>query len=179
MPADVRLVPFVPAHLSAMAAMLDDPDVQRFTRIPVPPPPGFPELWMREYEEGRRTGTREVFAVVDTRDGGFLGVAVVPSIDAVARTAELGYVIAPSARGRGVATATLLRLTDWAFAELDPKRLELWINADNEASKGVAARCGYTYEGTMRSMHFKQGLWADTEIWSRLPTDPRPAAAPT
>jgi ribosomal-protein-alanine N-acetyltransferase len=172
MPADVRLAPFTPAHLSAFAAMLDDPDVQRFTRVPAPPPPGFPERWLGDCEEGRRTGTREVFAVLDAQDTGFLGIAVAPRIDAVARTAELGYVIAPDARGRGVATASLRQLTDWAFAELDPMRLELLISVDNGASKAVAARCGYTYEGTLRSMPVKQDVWADTEIWSRLPSDP-------
>ncbi len=71
-----------------------------------------------------------------------------------------------------MATQALELLTAWAFASLAPKRLELLISVDNEASKGVASRCGYTYEGTLRSIHVKQDVWADTEIWSRLPTDP-------
>ena len=95
-----------------------------------------------------------------------------PKIDRETRTAELGYVVAPEARGRGVATGALSRLTAWAFDELQMFRLELLISVDNVASKTVAERCGYVREGVLRSAHFKQGLREDTEIWSRLATDP-------
>jgi RimJ/RimL family protein N-acetyltransferase len=167
-----RLEPFAPAHLAAFTAMLEDPDVQRFTRVPVPTPATFPAEWLARYEAGRRDGTSTAFAVTDTGDGRFLGVALAPRIDPTARAVELGYVVAPEERGRGVATQALRLLTEWAFASLDPMRVELLISVDNEASKGVAARCGYTYEGTLRSIHVKQDVWADTEVWSRLPTDP-------
>jgi RimJ/RimL family protein N-acetyltransferase len=35
----------------------------------------------------------------------------------------------------------------------------------------VAARCGYVFEGVLRSHYFKAGLREDTELWSRLPAD--------
>ncbi len=167
----VRLEPFAPAHLAAFTAMLDDLDVQRFTRVPVPTPATFPAEWLARYEAGRSDGTAEAFAVTDAV-GRFLGVALAPRIDPIARAVELGYVVAHEERGRGVATQALELLTAWALASLDPKRLELLISVRNEASKGVAARCGYTYEGTLRAIHVKQDVWEDTEIWSRLPTDP-------
>ena len=150
--------------------MLDDPDVVRFTRIPEPVPPGFARSWLAAYENARREGSREAFAIVDD-DGAFLGIAVAPRIDKDTRTAELGYVLAPAARGRGVATEALRRLSDWAFAELGMERLELLISVDNPASKRVAERAGYVCEGVLRSLWFKQGLREDTEIWSRLPGD--------
>jgi RimJ/RimL family protein N-acetyltransferase len=165
----VTLVPLAREHLPAVEALLDDPDVLRFTRIPEPPPPDFPETWLGLYERGRRDGTREGFAVVD--DGEFLGLALAPRIDPAARTAELGYVVAPTARGRGVATTALRLLTDWAFQELDALRLELLIGVENHASKRVAERNGYRLEGVLRSLHFKQDLREDTEIWSRLASD--------
>ena len=51
-------------------------------------------------------------------------------------------------------------------------RLELFISTDNVASKRVAERSGYVREGVLRSLHFKQDVREDTEIWSRLATDP-------
>ena len=63
------------------------------------------------------------------------------------------------------------RLTEWAISELGMLRLELMIGVDNSASKKVAERCGYAFEGVLRSLHFKQERRADTEIWSRLPSD--------
>lgn len=168
----IRLEPFTSAHLEAFAALIEDPGVQRFTRVPVAPPPGYPQEWFARFEEGRRDGTREALAIVDADGGGFLGVGVALRIDRPGRTAELGYAVAPAARGRGVATQALRSLTEWAFAELGALRLELMISVDNEASKRVAGRCGYVREGVLRSMHLKQELREDTEIWSRLPTDP-------
>jgi len=153
-----------------LEAVLDDPDVQRFTRVPVPAPPGFAEAWVERYEQGRRDGSRDAFAVVDDA-GAFLGAAFAVDVDREGRTVELGYLVAPAARGRGVAAEALRLLTDWAFAELDVLRIELRISPGNEPSRRVAARCGYVREGLLRSMPFKQGLREDVEIWSRLPSD--------
>jgi RimJ/RimL family protein N-acetyltransferase len=150
--------------------MLDDPELLRFTRVPEPVPPGFARIWLDRYEEGRMDGSREAFAIVD-EDGGFLGLGLAPRIERDARTAELGYVVAPAARGRGVASEALRRLTEWAFGELGMLRLELMISVENAASKRVAERCGYVREGVLRSLHVKQGVHEDTELWSRLATD--------
>jgi RimJ/RimL family protein N-acetyltransferase len=166
-----RLELLAEQHLPSVAAMFDDEDVLRYTRIPDPAPPEFAREWFEFYEEGRRDGTREAFAVVDADDGSFLGLALGFGIDREGQQLELGYVVAPAARGRGVATQALELLTDWAFTEFDALRIELWISASNDASKRVAAKVGYQYEGTLRSYHFKQGRREDFEIWSRLASD--------
>jgi RimJ/RimL family protein N-acetyltransferase len=164
-------------HLGGMDALLSDPAVLRFTRVPVPVPDGFARRWFAGYEEARLTASRELFAIVDSSGAEFLGLAMAPRIDHEERTAELGYIVAPAARGRGVATAALGLLTEWAFDRLDALRLELLISVENAASQRVAARCGYTREGVLRSLYIKQGLRADTEIWSRLPSDAKPSTA--
>ena len=165
----IRFEPFGESHLEELEEMLEDPELLRFTRVPEPVPPGFARTWLDRYEEGRRDASREAFAIVD-EGGSFLGLALAPRIEREARTAELGYVVAPAARGRGVATEALQRLTEWAFG-LGMLRLELLISVENGASKRVAERCGYVCEGVLRSLHVKQGVHEDTEIWSRLATD--------
>ena len=168
---DIRLELLSEAHLADVAAMFADEDVLRYTRIPDPVPPGWERDWLEFYEEGRLAGTREAFAVVNSGGGSFLGLALAFDIDREGRQLELGYVVAPQARGRGVATRALELLTEWAFAEIDAQRIALWISAANEPSKRVAANAGYRYEGTLRSFHFKQGIRDDFEVWSRLPSD--------
>ena len=165
------LVPFGEEHLAGVEEMLDDPDLLRFTRIPEPVPPGFARTWFERYDEARGNGSREAFAIVGN-GGEFLGLALAPQIDRETLTAELGYVVAPGARGRGVATEALRQLTEWAFVELGMLRLELMISVENAGSKKVAERCGYLREGVLRSAYVKQNLREDTEIWSRLATDP-------
>jgi len=166
----LRLEPFCERHLGALEELLDDPELLRFTRVPEPVPPGFARTWLARYDEGRKDGSRDAFAIVDD-DGAFLGLAVVPEIEHDTRTAELGYVVAPAARGRGVATEALRQLTEWAFSKRDMFRLELLISVENAASKRVAEHCGYVREGVLRSLHVKEGVREDTEIWSRLAID--------
>jgi RimJ/RimL family protein N-acetyltransferase len=96
---------------------------------------------------------------------------MVPDLDAETREAELGYLVTPEHRGRGVATAIVRALTDWAFAR-GAQRVFLVIDVENPASSRVAAKAGFTREGLMRSIELKQGRRIDAELWSRLPSDP-------
>jgi RimJ/RimL family protein N-acetyltransferase len=166
----VRLEPFAAEHLPDLDVLLTDPVSLRFTRIPEPPPPGFARSWLDAYEAGRADGTREAFAALDD-DGTFLGLALAPEFDREGAEVELGYIVVPEARGRGVATEMLRELTRWAF-EQGALRATLVIGVDNPASERVAERCGYVREGVMRSVHLKADRRNDAALWSRLPSDP-------
>ncbi len=168
--SELRLEPISEAHLDDFERLLDDPEVLRFTRLPDPPVPGFSREWYARYQATRQDGTRQAFAAV-APDGTFLGVALAPHIDAEAREMELGYLVAPAARGRGVGAEMLRQLTAWAFTEGQAMRVYLIINVTNVASQRVAVRAGYTLEGVLRSTYFKQGRRSDVQIWSRLPSD--------
>ena len=149
--------------------LIADPVSLRFTRIPEPTPPNFPRLWLDSYEAGRRDGTREAFAAIDDDHLRRARAGARDRARAPARR-ELGYVVAPDARGRGVATAMLRSLTDWAF-EQGMLRATLIIDVDNAASERVAEHCGYVREGVMRSIFFKDERRIDATLWSRLPSD--------
>jgi RimJ/RimL family protein N-acetyltransferase len=168
----MRLVTFGAEHLDALRTFIDDPDVQRFTRIPVPTPDDFVETWLATYDRAREEGTREAFAAVDD-DGELVGLGLVPTLDRDAAEAEIGYIVAPDHRGRGIAAAILREVTAWAFAQ-GIERCELYIDVRNAASEGVARRAGYTLEGTLRSVHHRGGERIDATLWSRLPSDPEP-----
>jgi RimJ/RimL family protein N-acetyltransferase len=167
----VSLRPLAAEHLDDVTTLFDDPDVLRFTRLPVPPPAGYARQWLERYEAGRLDGTREAFAALDD-DERFVGLALAVEIDREGREVELGYITAPAARGRGIATAMLDSLTRWAFDELGALRVTLIIDVENRASSRVAERCGYVLEGVMRSSYLKDDVRVDAGLWSRLPSDP-------
>jgi RimJ/RimL family protein N-acetyltransferase len=166
----VRLVPLSPAFRDAIDVLQDDPDVQAFTRFPVPREDDFADRFIRRYEDGLADGVRAGFAAIDER-GNFLGLGLAVSINEEERELELGYTVAPGARGAGVAQQILTQLTDWAFRERGIIRSTLVINVDNAASQKVAARCGYVLEGVMRSIYARPDRRMDAQLWSRLPTD--------
>ncbi|MEA2461751.1 MAG: hypothetical protein QOH90_1928 [Actinomycetota bacterium] len=169
----LRLVPLDLEVSDDMAALGDDPDALRFTYISAPFGREEARAWIQRYLDGWQEGSRAGFSV-QTPEGGFLGMMSIIHLHLDEREGELGYIIAPHARGKGVATRALSLLTAWAFESLGLERAELRIASGNAGSVAVAERCGYSLEGTMRSLYFKNGIRGDTLIYSRLPTDPPP-----
>jgi ribosomal-protein-alanine N-acetyltransferase len=164
----IRLVPFADEHIPALHETMLDPEVLRFTRTPDPMPDG----WIHEYV-GRFDGEhRGGFAIMEGDQ--FVGYAVTGPLDREASEVELGYAVSPWGRGRGVATATLRELTQWAFDQ-GMKRVTALISVDNPASSRVAAKAGYIYEGVLRSMHHIGELREDLESWSILPGELPPS----
>ena len=168
---EIRLERFASRHLDGVAALGRDPDVQRYTFVPSPWEDGFERTWLERYDEGWDDGTRAGFAIVDADNGRFLGLALLVRIDRAGREAEAGYVVAPQARGRGIAARAVRLLSEWAFGELGLLRIELRITAENTASVRVAERSGFVREGVLRSLHFKDGIRADVAVYSRLASD--------
>jgi RimJ/RimL family protein N-acetyltransferase len=167
----IRLEPIGDEHLAGLAALGQDPDVARNTRVPEPWQEGFERTWVEAYEVGRRDGTRDGFAVVDVETGDFLGLAGLVSIEPAAKQGEIGYALAPEARGRGIATRALRLVTRYALDEVALERVHLDIATDNEASMRVAERCGYRREGVLRSLYMKPGRRQDFVVYSLLPSD--------
>jgi [ribosomal protein S5]-alanine N-acetyltransferase len=166
----MQLVPLVEEHLASLAPLLHDEEVVRFTRFPSPLPDNFMPGWYERYQTARANGSGELFAAVEPGSGRFVGMGLAPHIDTTAREMELGYLVAPSDRGRGIGTELLRQLTDWAFRG-GAIRLSLMIDVANVASQKVASRAGYQLEGTLRCAYVKPGIRSDVQFWSRLVTD--------
>jgi RimJ/RimL family protein N-acetyltransferase len=147
-----------------------DPEVLRYTRTPA----GVTEEWLRRWLTELDGHHRLGWAVVDAHDA-FLGYAVTGPIDHEGGEAELGYAVAPGARGRGVATAALLAMARWALAEAGLSRVTALVSTANRASSAVARRAGFTFEGVLRSVHHRDDERVDLECWSMLPGELPPA----
>jgi RimJ/RimL family protein N-acetyltransferase len=173
-PADdlVALVPLDRTHLDALEDLGGDPLVQRFTRIPDPWGRAEAEWWLGLYERGWVDGSRAGFAVVEAATGAFVGMIGFVTLRLEAAEAEVGYIVAPEARGRGIAVRALTLVTEWGFTQLGLARIELRAELENPASLRVAERCGYVREGVLRRVHLKGGKRGDMAIYARLATDP-------
>ncbi len=123
----------------------------------------------RELEAEREAGRMLTFAIAEPGDGHYLGAIVLFVKEH--ETGELAYVVAPEARGRGLAWRSVRLLGDWALAELGLQRLQLRIDPENEASTKVARAAGYQAEGVLRSSTKIRGERRDMTMWSRLPGD--------
>ena len=159
----IVLRPLEEADAPALAAAIgDDPDLDRWTRMPFP--------YTEDDARAFIAGTEEMaFAVLARSDGELLGGigarAHGPSI------VEIGYWVKADARGRGVATRALALIARWAFDELGAARVELKAEPDNVGSQRVAEKAGFTREGVLRSVLDFKGRRRDAVMFSLLPGD--------
>ena len=167
----ISLVPIAPEHVDAFEVLGNDPLVQRFTRVPDPFGRSEAEWWIGLYEQGWEEGSRAGFAIVERSGGAFVGMIAFVRLQLELGEAEVGYIVAPQARGRGVATRALALLSGWGFRELGLERIELRAELTNPASLKVAERCGFVREGTVRNVHLKAGRRGDMALYSRLASD--------
>ena len=63
---------------------------------------------------------------------------------------ELGYVLAPAAWNRGLATEAVRAVTGAAFALEETVRVQAHCHPENAASLRVLEKCGYEREGLLR-----------------------------
>jgi len=86
------------------------------------------------------------------------------------RTGRIGYWCVRHARGRGITTLALRRLSRYALDELGLARLELITDPDNLASQRVAEKVGFQREGVLRShLPHPDGRRRDSVMFSLLP----------
>jgi ribosomal-protein-alanine N-acetyltransferase len=157
-----------------IVAMCSEPDVIRFTSVPVPYDADDARLWLDLHPARLAAGDGAAFAITEGGDElpvGSIGVRVMHDQG----IAETGYHVVEARRGRGLATAALRLIARWTFAELPVARLQLTTHLDNPGSQRVAEKAGFTREGVLRAWADQRGERPDLVMWSLLPGDPIPS----
>jgi len=136
----------------------------------------FPHPYGREDAEGflalAMGMEQQTFFAIEC--GGHLagGIGYVPRTDVERVGAEIGYWLGVQYWGRGIATAALLALTQYAFATHPVlTRMFALPYASNRASARVLEKAGYTLEGTLRASAIKDGQLLDQWLYARLRSD--------
>jgi RimJ/RimL family protein N-acetyltransferase len=169
----LRLRPFVPDDLPALLAAFADPEIVRWN--PGPPQAELPDAaqaWLyRRNDWSDRTHASWAVAGAGL---GLVGSVSVHRIDLDQQDAEIGYWIAPCARGRGAAARAVDIAARFVFDHFGLRRIMILHAVDNPPSCGVATTAGFRLEGTLRQSHrYPDGLVHDEHLHARLSTDPR------
>jgi RimJ/RimL family protein N-acetyltransferase len=168
----VTLRQFRDTDADAIAAMMDEPEIARWTRAPSPYTLDDAIEWLAKLPAGPVRGDLPL-AVVDARTDELLGNIAVHLRDD--GRGELGYAVKAGARRRGVAARALRLYARWAFDELGLERLEVHTRPDNGPSIALAERLGFQREGVLRSYTVIHGERADVVMLSLLPGELREA----
>lgn len=82
---------------------------------------------------------------------------------------EIGYEIYRNEdRGKGYTTEALRLFSAYIFAAKQVNRLEIEVSVGNAASRKVAEKCGFIFEGLKRQACWKRGKYEDIELFSLL-----------
>jgi RimJ/RimL family protein N-acetyltransferase len=91
-----------------------------------------------------RTDPFGAFVIVDGTTGHTVGDVLVHAPPDDRGTIDIGYGLAPSARGQGRATAAVFALMQWAFAHPEVTRITANTTDDNHGSIALMERVGMT-----------------------------------
>lgn len=172
---------FGEADLDVITEACQDELIQRYTTLPSPYSRSDAEKFVLEISpKGRAAGTDAVFGVFEAGGAGDLaawgglvgavGMHRIAHLDApFGGNGELGYWTAPWARRRGLTARAAAAVCRWGLDELGLARIEWYAVAGNEGSWGVARRCGFVREGTLRAWLVHRGARHDAWAASLLP----------
>lgn len=127
---------------------------------------------LQRYADGQAADTKRLYGI--WLDGALVGGTMFVSFDAESGVAEVGVWTEPAGEGRGLVTAAVRHLIDWAFTVRGMHRLEWRTTPANVRSSNAARRLGMQLDGVLRQEHPYRGVRHDTEVWSLLAEDWKP-----
>jgi RimJ/RimL family protein N-acetyltransferase len=84
---------------------------------------------------------------------------------------NIGVWIHPDSRGKGHGTAAQRALVEYLFANTTFERIEAGTEVDNVAEQRALEKAGFTREGVLRHVMFRDGQYRDDVLYSILRDD--------
>lgn len=168
--ANARVRPWRIEDAESVARHADDHEVARNMRDAFPHPYtlAHAQRWL-----ANAVGVRPVrhFAI-EVADEAAGGIGISPLTDIYRRSGEIGYWLARRHWNRGIVSAAVEAITEYAFTTLDLARVQTGILAWNTGSARVLEKCGYEREGLQKRGAWKDGQFVDLVLYAKLRPDP-------
>jgi RimJ/RimL family protein N-acetyltransferase len=160
----------VESDIDTIAPAFRDPAVGGEASLP-PVDADTLRVMLREQLPGMRAqGLLAAYVIEDLGSGELLGGASLHHFDPLRDVVEVGYWLFVTARGRGVATRSVQRMTEHALAN-GIWRVEAHVRIGNTASERVLERLGFEREGVKRKYLRHGDDRVDATMFSLLPGD--------
>ncbi|MFI6405472.1 GNAT family N-acetyltransferase [Streptomyces sp. NPDC050548] len=163
---NIALRPVDEAGLTVMERFLGDPEAaSEFQWY------GWSDVrrWRRQWSEDRLLGGDRSYLMVLRAEEpvGFVAwrkVAPTPTC----HYWNMGITLLPEARGQGVGTEAQRQLVRYLFAHTLVMRVEADTESENIAEQRALEKAGFTREGVLRSVAYRDGRWRDGVRYSIL-----------
>jgi RimJ/RimL family protein N-acetyltransferase len=161
-----------PNDLAALLAVTSDPNVVRYLSFGV----------MNEAEtqgvidfavaaQAHEPRSHFALAIVDAASGELIGSCGLALADDPPGTAEIYWALREASWGVGFATEAVRAIVDYGLRVLGLHRISAYASPGNPASLRVMEKAGIRYEGLIRGVVFKDGIWHDAVQYAILEDD--------
>jgi len=163
---------WLPSDVSALEETTHDPYIAIITTLP----PVFDEMqmkaWINRQLHRREEGVGYSMCIADNLRNKMLGMIGLWLTEISYGRARIGYWLLPSARGHGIAIATLQLVTRWAFTTFpEIARIELLIEPNNTPSIRTAERASFSREGLLCSYQLMGRTRRDFYMYACIRSD--------
>jgi ribosomal-protein-serine acetyltransferase len=167
---ELTLRPLAESDADDVAEACQDPETLRWLPIPRPYTLANAEWFIGTFAPAlRESGAGIVFAIQSA--GRLAGVVDLKHVNWAYKVGEVGYWVAPWARGRGVASRASRALAEWAIHDHGFERVELFAATGNIASQRAAEKAGFVREGVARNGGYVHDGRVDLVLFSLVPDD--------
>lgn len=167
---ELRLRAMDERDLDALVVTCQDPETVRWTSVPDPYRRSDAESYLAYHRSTWADGRAACFTVADPDDAYVANVDLrISPVDPA--LADVGFLTAPHARGRGYLPAALAAVATWGFTTLGLARVEWRANVGNTASRRAAEKAGFRMEGISRAAITHRDTRADAWVGALLAAD--------
>ena len=168
--SQIRLSELRESDKPAMVESLNDRDIYDQTlRIPFPYTEASADAWFAVLAKIAADHGRQTHFAIRNADDTLIGACGVHDFETgKSHHAEIGYWLAKPYWGRGIMTAVVPRVCQYAFDEFGLVKLTAHVFTGNPASARVLGKCGFVQEGTLRKHYLKDGKFIDAWLFALL-----------
>lgn len=120
--------------------------------------------FLQRYADSTARDGGRIYAI--WQRGELVGGALFRVFDPAASICEVGVWLSADATGQGVVTRAVEAMVAWATEVRGLHRVEWCCVPENEPSRAVARRLGFTHEGTRPQAFEHDGTSWDLEVWA-------------
>ena len=149
----VTLRPSAERDIDAIFNACQDPVIPAFTTVPATYTLDHAIDFVRS-DPFSFAERRELRFIIDYGNGSdvkFAGVISLHTINIKNHTAEIGYWMEKSMRGKGIGTIAAKMITEYGFRSLGFRRIDGLVDVDNLASQKLLTSAGFQKEGILRN----------------------------
>jgi ribosomal-protein-serine acetyltransferase len=127
------------------------------------------EMFIKSIIQSTDSDNNKVFAMWFKNE--FAGLIGFKDTDYINKKTEVGYWLAESMQGKGIAIRSVSKLIDYAFRNLNLNRIQIRVAVGNKKSAAIPKKLGFNFEGIELDGEFHTNRYLNIEVYSFLKKD--------